>query len=177
MTTKVLSFVVAIALHAGPAPATQKGDIGDELMSKVSASFSTIPFDTPKSKVKTMLMRLGDDSCEQFGECSYVDSNGVEHYFWGTNERLVVKSVDAERFTAEPIAALGIGTARSRDSVLANVKAFLPTAEISCRESDEAGEGKGIPSCGATLGKGWFKMLFDAQNQLIEARLDAYQFT
>jgi hypothetical protein len=174
---KIASVFMLACLSSAAAAATPKVDQGAAMMKKVSASFSSVPFDTARSKVKVKLQQLSEKGCEKSGECNYVDGAGVEHFFWDAQQLLVVKSVDAKRFIGKPIKALGIGQARLRSDIVANVKAFLPTAKIICREAHQAGEGEGISSCSAMLGEGWFKILFDADNQLIEARVDAYEFT
>jgi hypothetical protein len=169
--------IMALCLSAISASAAPNAATGKAMLQKASASFSAIPFDTPKRKVKVKLTVIEGENCETMGECTYIDAMGVEYYFWDVKHYLVIKSISAKRFVGKEIKALGIGIARDRQAVMANVKAFLPKAEVYCREANDAGEGEGISSCGAMLGEGWFKILFDANNQLIEARVDAYEFT
>ena len=76
-------------------------------------------------------------------------------------------------FEGHPIPALGIGSARRRDQVLAAVRRFLPEADFECGEGGE----DQTETCNATLDPGWVTIKFDASGSLIEVRLDGYHFT
>jgi hypothetical protein len=92
------------------------------------------------------------------------------------DNKIAIKTISVKRAGTTSLPALNIGMARSRDKVLARVRAFLPEIKIDCLEPGEAGEGEGIASCGGAFNNGgWFKLLFDANNQLLDARIDAYQ--
>jgi hypothetical protein len=157
-------WAAMVLVPAGPGRAEQPS--GEQMLAVADQSFSAIPFGT---KVPPPELALIDDGGCASGECSYRDASGVVHYF--NAGELVVKSVSIADVGAAPIAALGIGTARQQGEVLAQVRRFLPEAEIRCDPPSEAYD------CGAMLGEGWFRLFFDRWQRLVEVRLDAYQFT
>ena len=154
---------VARGIYAPPAPAPS----GAALLAMADLSFSSIPFGS-RSPPEGLIV-VDREQCETDGECSWRDSDSVEHYYW--DGELVVKTVTVAHLGDQPIGALGIGTARTLDDVVRNVRAFLPEAGITCQQSGAGHD------CGAGLGEGWFRLFFDASGRLTEARLDAYHFT
>lgn len=124
------------------------------------------------------LTAIRTDGCERFAECEFADASGVRHYLWGdpSNLYVVLKIVHADDFVGRPISALGIGTARRQDDVLANVRQFLPGIEIDC-DPDRASGNVGPIECGFTLDPGWIQMGFDRQGNLTKVRFDGYHFT
>lgn len=173
--------VTAIALTTTASAQEQSDPQGQALLKKVSDSFSALPFESDLMAVRSQLKGPVSANCAQDESCSFPDTKGTQHVFWGDDENapllLVVKRALAADFKNKAIPALNIGTARSRADVLKNVRAFLPETKVTCLEAKQAGEGDGIASCGASMGDGWIKILFNSDNQLIEARVDAYQFT
>ncbi|RYF89143.1 MAG: hypothetical protein EON95_19280 [Caulobacteraceae bacterium] len=155
----------------GSMPLPDYGDVVDpaELarMARADRSFSPIPFGSRSPPEG--LVSVDPAQCEDEGECAWRDDAGVEHYYW--EGELAVKTVTVVDVGDRSIAALGIGTARSMDDVVRNVRVFLPEANLTCRQSNDGHD------CGATLGKGWFTLFFDAAGRLTEARLDARHFT
>jgi hypothetical protein len=113
-----------------------------------------------------------ENDCEKWGECDWRDVDGVRHYFRSDPGKhfVVIRLVRTSEFTGRSIAALGIGMARQRDAVLANVRRFLPDTDIKC-----SNYGTDV-GCGAHLGPGWFRLLFDKNGQLQEVRFDGYHF-
>jgi hypothetical protein len=182
----------AASADVGPTPsahkaatATQAGqsnieDVGrpirsDELLERADQSFSAYPLAEETLGLRAQGFTIMLNTCaSEGGECSWRDGNGVIHILDGDNI-LFVKMVEAADFRGRSIEALGIGMARDRAAVVRNVSRYLLGTEITCREAEEAGEGEGISSCGATLGEGWIKLLFTPDNQLLLARVDAYQ--
>jgi hypothetical protein len=120
-------------------------------------------------------LQLANESCDDLDFlCEWRDAKSVRHILGG--ELLAIKLLIVEELGREKISALGIGEARSRSDVVANVRAFLPEVKISCLEAGNAGEGEGIASCSGTFDNGgWIKLLFDDNDQLILARIDAFQ--
>jgi hypothetical protein len=147
----------------------------DELLERADQSFSAYPLAEETLGLRAQGFTIMLNTCSsEGGECSWRDGNGVIHILDNDNI-LFVKMVEAADFRGRPIEALGIGTARDRAAVVRNVSRYLLGTELTCREAGEAGEGAGISSCGATLGEGWIKLLFTPDNQLLLARVDAYQ--
>lgn len=146
---------------------------------RVDASFSNIPVNTDLSTVRSRLRELRVHGCEQEHECNWVDSNGVEHYFFGDPEEassrwMMIKIVEADRVGRRPISAFGIGTARTQAQVLANVRRFLGSAaRVTCggRPSGNVGD----VECGVSLSPGWAQIGFTRNGQLQAVRFDAYQ--
>lgn len=141
------------------------------IQARVDRSFSAFPIETPLADVEGDLTQIIGESCAEYGECDWADEAGVRHYFFSFSQAgylLVVKSVHAADFTDRSIDALGIGMARSRDDVVANVRAFLGDTDFSCDSPRY---------CGATLGPGWIRVWFDENGQLREAQFDGYHST
>ena len=176
---------IATAPDAAPeaAPAARAPASGEALLARAEHSFSALGFGqrgTPQS----LGLRI-DPACDGNAggqlECNWIDRADVRYLFYadGPDEtpQIVVKSILARDFGARAIPALGIGTARTRAEVVRKVGAFLGGTAITCLDSEAAGEGPGISSCGATLGEDWIKLLFGLDDRLIEARVDACEFT
>ncbi|MBO9502142.1 hypothetical protein [Brevundimonas sp. A19_0] len=160
LITGVVSLGMAACAHAPRS--------GPELLTVAERSFSDIPFGT-REGVPGLTMVI-EGQCQEWGECSYADANGVEHYF--REGELVVKAYAFTEGDTRPSPVLGIGTARHMDAVLSRVERFLPEVEIECRPEPDHGQ-----TCGATLGEGWINLQFDRDGRIREARLDAYHFT
>lgn len=143
---------------------------------RASLSFSPRAIDSALADASG-LHRLDERGCVAYGVCDYADAQGVRHYFF--DGRLVVKSVRADEFKEREIGALGIGSARASTDVLRRVRAFLPSVPIDCSEDrSEVGATDSAVAlrCRGTTGRGWFRLWFDADGQLVEARLDGYHF-
>ncbi|MXO60378.1 hypothetical protein GRI89_12600 [Altererythrobacter salegens] len=174
MPAFVLSFTALLVCGcAGEAGAgNEHRRSGAELLQAAEQSFSSIPFGTTLPPPDLNL--LDDGGCvDGRGECTYLDANHVQHYFGADGGELVVKSIMAADVSNQPIAALGIGTARALDEVVERVQLFMPEAEVTCDEQLDGNE----TICGASLGDGWIRLFFDPARQLTEARIDAYHFT
>lgn len=141
---------------------------GAELLAVAERSFSDIPFGTQEG-LPGLTMVVGGQ-CEEWADCSYIDSNEVGHAFW--EGELVVKTFVFPEDNDQPTAVLGIGTARDMDDVVTRVSRFLPEVELECRPDVDRGH-----SCGALLGEGWITLRFDRNGRVREARIDAYHFT
>ncbi len=141
---------------------------------RADASFSRYPLNLPGTPQTIGRLTNGDICDDEEGiSCEWQDDAGVVHIFGG--DILAIKSVEIGPATHN-LLALGIGTARARSDVLTKVRAFLPEIAIDCLEPDQAGEGEGIASCGGSFKNGgWIKLLFDADNLLKSARIDAFQ--
>jgi hypothetical protein len=174
LTTAASIVVAATAVHAQddgtyrPSPIQQR----------VDASFSNIRVDTPLSAVRNRLREVRNASCVDEGECDWVDSTGVKHYFTGEgrndNRTLLVKTVEASAFRGRPISAFGIGTARTQAQVLANVRRFLGReASLDC--NGPVSGNVGPVECGVDLNPGWAQIGFTRQGQLQAVRFDAFQ--
>ncbi len=174
MTRNPAAAVVAallLGLCSGIAQADER--IADPF-DRADASFSRYPLNLPSTPQAVGRLTNGE-VCDDDGiACEWEDDTGVHHIFAG--DILAIKTIDAAALQGRGIAALGIGTARTRTEVLAKVRAFLPEVSIDCLEPDKAGEGQGIASCGGTFTNGgWIKLLFGADNRLTSARIDAFQ--
>lgn len=159
-----------------PAVPDAGGYVASPHQARVDLSFSDISIDAPFAEVRSRLKEIRVDGCEEGGECAWRDADGVRHYFFGDSPdslHVVVKWVQACEFEGHPIPALGIGSARRRDQVLAAVRRFLPEADFECGEGGE----DQTETCNATLDPGWVTIKFDASGSLIEVRLDGYHFT
>lgn len=179
----VPSAAEADAATATAAPNVTKGQeqvqdqgpavIADPFL-RADASFSAFPLNK-KVKPQAIGRLINGDRCddEDFA-CEWQDRSGTRHIFGG--DILAIKALSLESYPGRDVKALGIGKARDRKEVVSRVRAFLPEIKISCLDAGQAGEGEGIASCsGSFLNGGWFKLLFDANGQLFEARIDAFQ--
>lgn len=141
---------------------------------RVDQSFSAIAIDTPFPEVEDQLTPIDNNDCFAHGECSGADALGVIHHFWtdGHDEPwLAVKIIIAKDFDDREISALGIGTARKQNEVVAAARRFLPEVEVKCSRGSVGGQ------CDGFLAPGWFRITFDAQGNLTEVRFDGYHYT
>ena len=147
------------------------------LQRKVDRSFSAILIDTPFSRVRRALVK-DSRSCDADGECEWRDVSGVRHTFWGElrDETLVLKIVDASEFRRKPIKALGIGQARSKAQVIAQIRKFDHRIVLDCDPKRASGN-VGYQECSAMLGPGWIEVGFDRNGWLTKVRFDGYQYT
>lgn len=167
---------IATALLLGSLGGIAHADEGvADPFDRADASFSRYPLNLPGTPQAIGRLTNGDVCDDDEGiACEWEDDTGVHHIFAG--DILAIKTVDVAALGNRDLGALGIGTARTRADVIAKVRAFLPEIEIDCLEPGQAGEGKGIASCGGTFANdGWIKLLFDANNRLTSARIDAFQ--
>lgn len=151
---------------------SEQGRSGAELLAAADRSFSETLFGTEMPPPDFTV--IDDGGCiDGMGECSYLDTNHVGHYFFkGT---LVVKWIEVSDVGDLYIAALDIGKERSLEKVVEQVGRFLPEAELGCHEYPAQSGATVI--CDATLGDGWMRMFFDRSKRLEEVRIDAYHFT
>lgn len=168
------STVAALALLIGTASAHAKSAIADPF-DRADFSFSLTPLNQPAKPQSIGRLTNGDVCNDDDGIlCEWQDDAAVVHVFAG--KVLAIKLVDLAVADGRDLGALGIGKARNRDDVLANVRAFLPEIPIDCLEPGQAGEGEGISSCGGSFKTGgWIKLLFGPDNRLTSARIDAFQ--
>ncbi|WP_428627459.1 hypothetical protein [Sphingopyxis sp.] len=166
-----IAAALLLALSCGAAHA--KDQIADPF-DRADASFSRYPLNLPSTPQAIGRLTNGDVCDDDNGfSCEWQDDAGVVHIFSG--DILAIKAVDVGAATPS-LSALGIGTARTRNDVLTKVRAFLPEIKIDCLEPGQAGEGEGVASCGGSFENGgWIKLLFDANNRLKSARIDAFQ--
>ncbi len=143
-----------------------------ELQEKVDRSFSDIRIITPSSAVSNSLKEM-PGACFP-GECDRRNASGVRHYFYV--DELVSKTVQANEFGDRPIAALGIGNARRREEVMANVGRFIPEASFDCGPENVSGN-VGPVECRATMNPGWVQIGFDRQGNLMAIRFDGFHWT
>lgn len=171
-TRPALAMIAAALLGTAPAHAAER--IADPF-DRADASFSRYPLNLPSTPQAIGRLVNGDVCDDDEGiACEWEDEKGVRHIFAGDTP--AIKLVDTAMPGDRPIAALGIGTARSRADVLAGVRALLPEIAVDCLEPGKAGEGPGIASCSGSFDNGgWFKLLFGPDNRLTSARIDAFQ--
>lgn len=144
--------------------------------SKVDDSISTTRIYTPLADVADRLTMIVQDDCDKWGECQWQDADGVRYYFWGDGPddlHVVAKTVRADEFEGRSISALGIGSARGRDRVLAAARSFVPGADFECGKLDD----DDTDLCNVTLHPGWVTIRFDASGSLTEVQLDGYHYT
>ena len=143
---------------------------------RVDRSFSAIAIDSTIASAGIELTAQQRKDCEQNGECSWIDENKVRHHIWSDSpedQTIVIKYLNAADFVGRPISALGIGNARTKAEVLANVRKFLPDVKMDC---DTVSGNVGPVECGATVNPGWFQIGFDRQGNLLAIRFDGYHF-
>ncbi len=176
-----VSAVFALCLIS-TAPLAYAKPTGAQLLSRASLSFSKIPFDTQRKKIKMPLTQIKDGQCETVVMCQYRDANNITYNFWDETEDLVDKSLEASDFAGKPIAALNIGLARDKPTVLKKVSLFLSDAKYKCspqkqtnREGVETGQM--LTDCTWTLGEGWAFVRFNNKGQLIYAQVTASHYT
>lgn len=163
-----------IGAETPSAPVVQQASEPSSAYAKVDRSFSDIPIDSIVFEVQDQLTAIGSEDCFEDLDCEWHDDELVRHYFWtdGHDEPwLVVKSVSADEVGDASIGALGIGLARSKADVLANVRNFAPELDIRCET-----EGR-EERCGSAVLPGWIRIWFDEEGMLREVRFDGYQFT
>lgn len=141
---------------------------------RADASFSKFPLESEIARTKVGQLVNERECDDDLIPCLWKDDKGVNHIFGG--KLLAIKVINLQPGDNRPISALGIGTALSRGDVVANVKRFLPEIAVDCLNAEEAGEGEGLSSCGGSFeGNSWFKLIFDPNDQLVSARIDAFQ--
>ena len=173
----------ALLLLAGCVTENSSTDLTDgspesALDRRVSRSFSPLAINSSVFRT-TGLRHLEENECPRSDECDFADAEGVRHFYY--ENRLVVKAILASEFAGRDISALGIGSARTRSAVLRNVSAFVPTVDVTCEGETPGPVRQGGPQvvtqCDGQLERGWFRLWFDAQDQLVEVRFDGYHFT
>lgn len=176
-----VSVPIAAALPASGVAATtcnpERDYCPSPLQVRVDRSFSDIAIDTPQRAVSEPLTEVRIDGCETADGCDWRDADGVRYFFWGDPSDLwvVVKTVRADEFFSRPIRALGIGLARQREDVLANVRRFLGDVPLNCIP-ESSSHNRSIVGCHVVLDPGWIRIWFDKNGQLLEARFDGYHF-
>ncbi len=174
----VSNQVVPASAEAVPASAVPVDDaaalppqLGQQWLDKASLSFSPVKFGTTRTSIKPALVRVVENNCDQVEDCTYVDREGVEYYFWEADE-LVFKFINVERFRGRDIPAFDIGRVRSKDDVLKRVETFFDGARPLCEAHEEYGS---KIACELDMGEGWTKLFFDGRDQLVYIRLDMAQ--
>ena len=168
----------ALLLLAGcVATNVNNGSHDSALDRRVSRSFSPLAIDSLLTRT-TGLRRLEEHGCALSDECDFANAEGVRHFYH--EDRLVVKAVLVSEFAGRDIPALEIGPARTRSAVLRNVSAFVPTVDVTCKGETPGPVRQSAPQvvtqCNGQLERGWFRLWFDAQDQLVEVRFDGYHF-
>lgn len=182
MMKRIAAVATATSILACAVGVQAQGYAPSALQRRVDASFSNTPTNTELRSVQSRMQQVGDQACApgtESEECNWVDTTGTVHVFVAgprANSYLsLIKIVEAERFRGRPIAALGIGTARTQAEVLANVRRFLGSAAtVSCDGTPSGNVGP--VECGITLSPGWVQIGFTNEGQLQAVRFDAYQF-
>jgi hypothetical protein len=176
MMKQFLAGVLTAALLSAPATVgaqAAKRPIADPFL-RADASFSRFPLNKPAVPQTIGRLTNGASCDDDMILCEWQDARGVVHIMGG--KLLAIKVLKVAPGDRRPIAALGIGTMRSQESVIANVRKFLPEIPITCLSRTQAGEGEGLSSCSGSFKRGgWFKLIFDSSDQLISARIDAFQ--
>jgi len=176
----ILVLFAASVLNAGPAEGCdpEQAYCPSLLQQRVDKSFSAIAIQAPFESVRHTLTEDRGNGCEQWGECDWVDANKVRHYLWGEPDNLyvVLKTISAKDLVGRPISALGIGLARRRKDVLANVQKAFPELHLKCDENDISSD-VGPIECNALLDPGWIEIGFDKSDNLLAIRFDGYHFT
>jgi hypothetical protein len=151
---------------------------GAQLLSRASLSFSKVPFDTPRQKIKIPLM-IKDKSCVEINECEYTDANNITYIFWDEDEALVAKSLNVSDFIGKSIGALGIGMAREKNQVLNKASAFLGGTKYSCTKSVDPSQKieNSSTSCSWTLGLSFASVEFNKKGQLVDVYVQGWQYT
>lgn len=141
---------------------------------RADASFSRFPLEEQTTPQAIGRLVNGEDCDDDLILCEWEDEAAVRHIMGGNV--LAIKIIAPRAGDERPIGALGIGTARQRGQVLKNVRAFLPEIPVDCLPEEESGEGEGLYSCSGSFETGaWFKLLFDTNDYLVSARIDAFQ--
>lgn len=143
---------------------------------RADRSFSRFALNSAFDPVEAGL-RLAQPQCmEKDFSCEWRDSDGVGHIFGG--KRLAIKLMLVAGREGEAIPALSIGKARGRRDLLRRIADFLPELSVTCKSPDEAGEAPDLSSCSASFENGgWIELLFDDDDQLVLARIDAFQIS
>jgi hypothetical protein len=158
------------ALYPVMAHATDKLE-NEQLLSRVSLSFSDVPLNTHRKEMKMSLLGLKHLTCSGNGGCYFIDAEHVRHVFEGKEERLSGKWLDPYYYFKKPINALGIGLLREKDEVVNQISLFLDGAPHICSIEHMRGL-VGHPSytirtqCVWTLGTGEVHADFDHGGQL-----------
>lgn len=167
IATLLLSAPTTIAAQSAKRP------IADPFL-RADASFSRFPLNKPAVPKTIGKLTNGNICDDEMILCEWRDARGVDHIMGG--KLLAIKVIDVAPGDRRPIAALGIGTARHQDGVVANVRRFLPEIPVRCLSAGQSGEGESRSSCGGSFKRGgWFKLIFDGNEQLVSARIDAFQ--
>lgn len=165
--------LAAAFIEGAKAQTADQAPIADPYL-RADASFSRFPLEKRTTPQAIGRLTNGADCDDDMILCEWEDDNGVRHIMGG--DVLAIKVIQPAPGDTRNISALGIGTARQRGQVLKNVRAFIPEIAIDCRTEEESGEGDGLYSCGGSFEKGaWLKLIFDTNDNLVTARIDAFQ--
>ncbi len=167
-----ISLILANMISC-PAISASEQSVADEgLMSRISLSFSGIPFNAQPKDVKMRLTQIRNLNCTANEHCSLWDKQHVRHYFDGPQNQLSKKGLKIfDYYYDKPIAALDIGLARDKISVSEKITAFLGGVTGTCVEEPLRGL-KGYPSytveyrCIWTLNHGDVGAIFDNEGEL-----------
>jgi hypothetical protein len=109
--------------------------VNDDLLERISRSFSKIPFGVQLKEVEMPLSEIRHSNCANSGPCWTENADRVRHIFNGQEQRLAekyIKHIKLYRRDDKPINALDIGFARNKEDVVQRISLFLNEAKYEC---------------------------------------------
>ncbi len=142
-----------------------------QLLSRISLSFSKIPFNIPAKDVKLNMAQTSYVACESLQNCRFTDADHVDHIFSGEEGRLIGKSLSTYHYNTKPMGAFGIGMMRDRADVLAQISFFIGDARYTCEDMQNNNilgkpSGEVYTTCTWAVTKGSVKSSFNSKRQL-----------
>jgi hypothetical protein len=109
--------------------------VSDDLLERISRSFSKIPFGVQLKEVEMPLLEIHYSNCAGSGPCWTENADRVRHIFNGQEQRLnekYIKHIVSYRRDDKPINALDIGFARKKEDVVQRITLFLGGIKHEC---------------------------------------------
>jgi hypothetical protein len=128
-----LTLACTVIQPASAMPANTQ--VNDDLLERISRSFSKIPFGAQLKEVEMPLSEIRHSNCAGSGPCWTENADRVRHIFNGQEQRLTekyIKHIVSYRRDDKPINALDIGFAHKKEDVVQRITSFLGGIKYEC---------------------------------------------
>ncbi len=107
----------------------------EELMARISNSFSKIPMNISLNELEMQLDEIKYSNCDNNKLCWIENADGVRHIFSGEEHKLSekwIKFIESYGLYIESIHALDLGQARKKDDVVRKISLYLNQGKYEC---------------------------------------------
>jgi hypothetical protein len=132
---KALALTLTYMASQSAMAAPVQNVASDELLARISDSFSEIPMSAQLKEVEMPLAEIRYSNCSIEEFCWVENADRVRHIFDGPDRRLsekLIKWINGREFSDKPIGALDIGLARKKDDVAKKISLFLNEEKYEC---------------------------------------------